>query len=152
MSSNYGDGDDGRTKAYQKQLEMAFHNLVAAQEDATQDQLTGGGVSDQALIGLERSVVTMQRLLRPFITSPDLQDVWQQHDLDAVPQICGQRVVTEHGDGDFGMAAGDEVSVRHAPMWKLDEWGDVLIHIYTELGFAPDIEIEDYTASGEEAV
>ena len=150
--SDYGRDEERRAKAYKQQLDAAFHNLVAAQEDATQDQLTSGGVSDQALIGLERSVLTMQRLLRPFITSPDLVETWEEHGLDAIPQVCGQQMVESHGKGDFGMAGGETVTVRHAPMWKLDEWGDVLIHIYSELGFAPDIEIEDYTAGGGEAV
>lgn len=150
--SDYGRDEDRRAKAYKQQLDAAFHNLVAAQEDATQDQLTSGGVSDQSLVGLERSVLTMQRLLRPFITSPDLVETWEQHELDAIPQICGRQVMQEHGDGDFGISPEPTVTVEHAPMWKLDEWADVLIHIYSELGFAPDIEIEDYTASGGEAV
>lgn len=150
--SNYGNDDEHRAKAYKQQLDAAFHNLVAAQEDATQDQLTTGGVSEQTLVGLERSVLTMQRLLRPFITSPDLVENWKEHGLEAIPQVCGQQMVEEHGKGDFGMNRGDTVTVRHAPMWKLDEWGDVLIHIYSELGFAPDIEIEDYSAGSEEAV
>ena len=134
------DETNHRTQAYQRELNVAFQRLVAAHEDAIEQEVRHGSLHSETHESLEHAVITMRARLKPFVERPDLVKVWKEQGIHTIPSLCARRKRTGGGMGHFGIQSEPEVEIEHAPVWKLKQWAEAMIGIYSELGFAPEIE------------
>lgn len=128
------------SRAYAQRLEVAFHDMNEAQENVVAQQLSGDGVDMEHIAEFERAVMSMQRLIRTFITTTELQQYWKKMQLGAIPQVCRREVVIERGKGQYGLERPDDVVIQHASVERLEMWASALTQIYSDLGFAPEAE------------
>lgn len=134
--------DEVATNAYRKELDVAFHDLCATHDNVVQERLEqDDGVSLDTIVDFERSVVIMRRRLLPFVKSQRLREIWMEHDLDHIPEVCGRKV--ESGEtrvGHFGMEEEVGTTTEHASVQNLEMWTAAMVQIYSDLGFAPNVD------------
>jgi len=151
MSSSYSDGDRDRSRPYREQLEIAFHELEQIQDDATAERVGSGRISQQTTEALERSVLSFQRRLRPFVRkNGTVADIWKRFNLEAVPDATATVVgFTQPRDTKFGEEiGGGEPIIQRADPERLMIWADALVECYTALGFGPDMKESDIETAG----
>lgn len=135
------DDRDRRSHAYQKELNIAFQRLVAAHEDVVEEEVKQGSPHAETHESLEHAVITMRSRLKPFIKNPENVKVWKQEAIHMVPAVCAQKIQTEGGEVDeFGIPSKPKIKTKRAPVEQLKRWAEVMVSIYCDLGFAPEVE------------
>ena len=134
------DDTNRRTNAYQEELDVAFRRLVGAHERALKEEVGHGSLEVKTHKNFEHAVMMMRSRLKPFVERPDLVKVWKKQGIHNIPSFCARTKKIGGGVGHLGIVREPEVEVMHAPVWKLKQWSETMIGIYSELGFAPEIE------------
>lgn len=140
---------DARRTAYRTELQLSYRQLVQALDDINTARVSSGQrVSGDDLAVLERSIMTMRTQMRPLITDAELSQIWREYDIDRVPVECAIEETTTKTHPDTGTEI-QKSRTTHAPIQRLEVFGEGLLMLYVELGFAPEREDKQIEASGD---
>jgi len=140
---------DNRTNAYKMELDYALREMLASQVDVGDERGSHGAVSEKTHSEFERAVMTMRRRLLPYAQEPAVKDIWKEEQLEAIPYYCHRVRTVQSGVGHLGMKGSDDTVVEHADIARLNHWCDVMVRIYSKLGFTPEAEHTQQEARGE---
>lgn len=140
---------DNRTNAYKMELDYTLREMLASQVDVLDERGWHGAVSEQTHSEFERTVMTMRRRLLPYAQEPAVKEIWKEEQLEAIPYYCHRVRTVQRGVGHSGIKREDETVVEHADIARLNHWCDVMVRIYSKLGFTPEAEHTQQEARGE---
>jgi len=141
--------NENRTNAYKLELDYALREMLASQVDVADERVSHAALSEETQAHFERSVMTMRRRLMPYAREQAVREIWEAASLEAIPYYCHRVRVVQNGVGHFGIKPKDETVVEHADIGQLERWCDVMVQIYSKLGFTPEAEHMQQEAQGE---